>query len=477
MFHTRVFQTKTTMPQKGKISEVSDPAPDALTTAEEKQGNLISQNNREKVLISSPVSQSLSTPIEFEASLIDQRPRRSSLLSSSPRKSKVTSPQTSPKKITFAPSTDQTVKVANTALKNPIESSELTSVTHPANMLSHANATTLKGRKSNYPTSIPYQRESPLSSMSTDQEDNYPIKPPSVLRNNRAYSGNANARPNPLNIQTRLISAHSRSTVRASNFNDAGGNPHPYVSQDRMEPRMLPSPTRALPTTSFPSSGLGKRGTIQARTCPRSILFRKWQTQYWIHEYPVTIHLFDTEEDRDSWSRWYSKNHPPTSPPSIDLEETKPPAATTTSPTSVVDFAQELDHNKLIAYSIHFDTQGHLQKRMDKVERKRNKILGLEVDNRKRVSDEEKEYKDLKTNTNLVKKYIMEDVRSKYYSKGGSLMCVFEIFQCGDVLLVCACVLVSHFSFLKIGMPAKLAIWEMEDESSPVHLEVRNQVN
>jgi hypothetical protein len=411
--------------QTQKRTKVSDPdenlEPEHLQVEIDREEQHLNPGYSEVLLVSSPSSQkqpspSTKTNTNTKKALSQQHPRISSLLSSSPKHRN--SKTTSPKKISFAPSSDQTVVIANTSPNR--------------SMPSYKNATLAKKRVNNFPDSIPHHTESPVSSMSADQEDNH-HNPPSSLR-----------------------------TIRVFNHHH-DGNPHPYAPQDRMEPRISPPSTqeRALPKTSFPSSGLGKSGQIEARHCTRTIVFRNWSTQYWIHEYPVTIHLFDTMEDREVWSRSYWKRHPPAS-------------ASASSPTSVMEFKdQDDDRQDLIQFSINFDTQGHLQKRMDKVERKRNKILGLDGNNKK-ISDEGKEYKDFQSN--LVKKYVMEDVRSKYYSKSGPLMYVLPrdtrflcIVQCMYCLLT--------FSKYMIDMLAKLVIWETEVASLHVRLEVQNQVN
>jgi len=126
---------------------------------------------------------------------------------------------------------------------------------------------------------------------------------------------------------------------------------------------------------------LGKEGKIMCRTSFLTLMLRRWTDSYWLHVHPTTILVFETKESMDEWKML--------------------------SMTGEDDNDNNLE--KLIQWSINFDTSGVVYKRMQKAEKKKCKRMNIPPPKLStKVND----------NYNYVPPivYAMEEVRSKCYN-------------------------------------------------------------
>jgi len=57
------------------------------------------------------------------------------------------------------------------------------------------------------------------------------------------------------------------------------------------------------------SSGCGVSGKILARTCMTSLMMKKWQDCYWVHELPAKLLVFRSEKDFHQYSQEQKKKY------------------------------------------------------------------------------------------------------------------------------------------------------------------------
>jgi len=178
----------------------------------------------------------------------------------------------------------------------------------------------------------------------------------------------------------------------------AGGYANPYstaYSPTRHEGDMKnPSILRSNPHThnvvsevsknkkETPAIGsLGKEGRIMCRTSILTLMLRRWTDSCWLHVHPTTILVFETKESMDEWKlmNMTGKNN------------------------------NDNNIDKLIQWSINFDTAGLVYKRMQKAEKKKCKRMNIPPP--KLLAEANDSY-------NYVPPivYAMEEVRSKYYN-------------------------------------------------------------
>mmetsp|Transcript_21837 Transcript_21837/g.25243 ORF Transcript_21837/g.25243 Transcript_21837/m.25243 type:complete len:274 (-) Transcript_21837:77-898(-) len=154
----------------------------------------------------------------------------------------------------------------------------------------------------------------------------------------------------------------------------------------------------------IPSHGCGKSGPISLRTNKLSLFQKKWtEGHYWLHVYPATIHIFDNKEQMDHWIALYDANN--------TLQEQQQQHQQEPHDDDDGDYGHQIDDsnssksiftnelNKIWKTSINFDSNGELKK-----------IL----------KDPEK--KECCDDVGIPIQYMMEEVRSKYYTKNGPLM-------------------------------------------------------
>mmetsp|Transcript_12840 Transcript_12840/g.19252 ORF Transcript_12840/g.19252 Transcript_12840/m.19252 type:complete len:328 (-) Transcript_12840:214-1197(-) len=137
----------------------------------------------------------------------------------------------------------------------------------------------------------------------------------------------------------------------------------------------------------FHTRGFGRSGPIQSRTTTSSLLFKKWSESYWLHVYPATVNIFENKETMELWKGATDD----------DREHKKP-------------------IKKLVKLSINFDTLGRLQAQVDEHNRRKAEDatdtgLGEEASDVPR-----------KDFIGVPYHYIMEEVRSKFYSRNGPLL-------------------------------------------------------
>lgn len=148
----------------------------------------------------------------------------------------------------------------------------------------------------------------------------------------------------------------------------------------------------------FPTHGFGKSGLIQSRTDTKSLVFRNWTHCCWLHVFPATIHLFESEEKMLQWK---------------DASEGKRQGNVSSI-------------RKLVKFTIDFDTMKKLQKQIDFHRKKQlnksavNKAILITKDD---LND--------KTDIHRPIHYVLEEVRSKYYTNNGPLMhtCKISYFE------------------------------------------------
>ena len=137
-------------------------------------------------------------------------------------------------------------------------------------------------------------------------------------------------------------------------------------------------PTTKQKKLEYPTKGFGKSGTIQARTTACSIIFKNWSNSVWLHVFPATIKLFESEEKMQQWKDASKK------------ERNKKGSKI----------------NKLVKFSIDFDTTKKL-----KHSKRQTKKSGVDGSKSSAFTDL---YRPIH--------YVLEEVRSKYYQRPGPLM-------------------------------------------------------
>jgi len=144
----------------------------------------------------------------------------------------------------------------------------------------------------------------------------------------------------------------------------------------------LPPISNKRKNTSLATKGYGRTGIIQSRTTTASLLLQRWTNCHWLHVYPATINIFDTEEKMKQWKTLNNDEN------SSNIDPLKA---------------------KLVKKSLNFDTQGKLQRKIDIYEAGRG--------NGKK--DTNAKYNQVISG---IKNYAMEEVRSKYYKRNSPLM-------------------------------------------------------
>jgi len=160
-------------------------------------------------------------------------------------------------------------------------------------------------------------------------------------------------------------------------------NPNPD-SSDTVGAHVCKAPKKKKETPTIGS--LGKEGKIMCRTSIFTLMLRRWTDSYWIHVHPTTIIVFKTKESMDEWK--------------------------------ILHRAGEEGDNrsqKLIQFSIDFDTSGVVHKKMEKAEKKRCKLMDIPPPNSRAKVDDSYNYV-----PPIV--YAMEEVRSKYYNGRDGLL-------------------------------------------------------
>lgn len=156
------------------------------------------------------------------------------------------------------------------------------------------------------------------------------------------------------------------------------------------------TPKKERKNTKIATKGYGRSGIIQSRTGATPLVLQRWTRSCWLHVYPATLNVFESEEKMNQWKAMDSVSYD-------GLKKVK---------------------DKLVLASINFDTEGKLQ-------RKINLFQGRKVSNDTRpftageIRDgysTEKMFAYETAKKGIPAKYIMEEVRSKYYSKSGPLM-------------------------------------------------------
>jgi len=155
-----------------------------------------------------------------------------------------------------------------------------------------------------------------------------------------------------------------------------------------LENSITSAPKASKKLTKVVTKGYGRSGCIQSRTCITSLLFKRWSDSYWLHVYPVTINIFESKEKMEQWKTMNDHD---------DSDGKKNVAA----------------KKKLVRLSIDFDTEGWLQKKINAYMEANSTSLPVTT-NKSKVFDEVK--------IGIPAKYIMEEVRSKYYTRKGPLM-------------------------------------------------------
>jgi hypothetical protein len=150
--------------------------------------------------------------------------------------------------------------------------------------------------------------------------------------------------------------------------------------------------------------GYGQSGMIQSRTSVTSLLLHRWNQSYWLHVYPASLVIFDTEEKMKQWKDYYDEDH-----------------------LNGIDLNGKSGHfharKKLIQIWIDFDTQGQLQNVINMYELRQRAEHSSSGDcqstlERNSISTSASSSGTITT----IAKYAMEEVRSKYYSRKGPLM-------------------------------------------------------
>jgi len=148
-------------------------------------------------------------------------------------------------------------------------------------------------------------------------------------------------------------------------------------SDDTVEAQMCKAHKKKKDTPTIGS--LGKEGKIMCRTSFFTLMLRRWTDSHWIHVHPTTIIVFKTKECMDEWKDLHMSGE-----------------------------VGNKRSEKLVQYSIDFDTSGVVRKRMEKAEKKRCKLMDIPPPKRAKVDD----------SYNYVPPivYAMEEVRSKYHN-------------------------------------------------------------
>lgn len=136
--------------------------------------------------------------------------------------------------------------------------------------------------------------------------------------------------------------------------------------------------------------GYGKSGTIQSRTSGTSILLHRWNHSFWLHVYPATLVLFDSNEKMQRWKEYYHQDEQN----GIGIHDKS---------------GNYHARKKLVQMSINFDTQGHLERIIHQYKQQT-------------ISQGTTTAPFLTQNITRIANYALEEVRSKYYTKTGPLM-------------------------------------------------------
>lgn len=155
---------------------------------------------------------------------------------------------------------------------------------------------------------------------------------------------------------------------------------------------------------TIPIKGCGQSGSIQSRNTTTSLLLNRWNQSYWLHVYPASLVIFDSEEKMKQWKVYYEKD----ACNGISLNDKS---------------SNRHARKKLIQMKIDFDTQGQLQSVINRYE------LQQQTSQHSSFSDGQSSGM-VSTVTasapscviTTIAKYAMEEVRSKYYSRKGPLM-------------------------------------------------------
>lgn len=149
--------------------------------------------------------------------------------------------------------------------------------------------------------------------------------------------------------------------------------------------------------TKLAIKGYGRSGPILSRsgTGAVPVAMKRWSNSYWLHVYPATIQTFDSEEKMARWKELAEEDQR-----NGENEETM------------------AEKKKLVRSYLNFDTEGILQKKIDRYESNqvsatKGFVSGLTSRNSK-VEDD--------MAFRLPMKYVMEEVRSKYYTRKGPLI-------------------------------------------------------
>ena len=253
-------------------------------------------------------------------------------------------------------------------------------VQHPPN-LQNPHSVLRNGRFANKPVTV--------------QQETYPISAGYDLQPLMVPEGRA-----PTNTTTR--NTRTSRKVGFPSRNEEVTIRHTFASD--------PSPPRARKMkTKLATTGFGKSGIIKSRTGAAPLPLQRWSSSYWLHVYPATLKVFETEEKLNEWKRLRT----------ISMSTSASASASSSTYRNGVEDSKS--ENKLVLYSINFDSQGKLQRKIDSYQAKE------EREHEGKRSEVAPDRYDIKQNIandlglNHIK-YVMEDVRSKYYSRKGPLM-------------------------------------------------------
>jgi hypothetical protein len=169
-------------------------------------------------------------------------------------------------------------------------------------------------------------------------------------------------------------------------------------------PTALSSKGRSQNKQTIPTRGCGQSGSIQSRTSTTSLLLNRWNQSYWLHVYPASLVIFDSEVKMKQWKVYYEED--------------------TFNGISLNDKSSNRHaRKKLIQMKIDFDTQGQLQSVINRYE------LQQQTSQHSSFSDGQSSGMVSAVTASApscvittIAKYAMEEVRSKYYSRKGPLM-------------------------------------------------------
>ncbi len=211
---------------------------------------------------------------------------------------------------------------------------------------------------------------------------------------------------NPRNSLRRVVSPTKTQKVAfPSQVKESSIQYFPTSVPSDSSPKKKHSKKSKLPTTGF-----GKSGQIQSRTGAKPLPFQKWTQSWWLHVYPATLNLFESEEKMNQWKAMHASDSTSTS---------------TKGPINKRETANAKIKNKLLLASIDFDTEHNLEKKINSFEAREKGDLPLhdaaQHDTRDDISSKKIiAYEAAKKSTAV--KFVMEDVRSKYYARNGPLM-------------------------------------------------------